>query len=55
MKQRLSTFFLALLMGLSLSACGGNDTFYPATVTTSDGSSTETLTVTEDGYYNSQE
>ena len=55
MKQRLSTFFLALLMGLSLSACGGNDTFYPATVTTSDGSSTETLTVTEDGYYTSQE
>ena len=42
-------------MGLSLSACGGNDAFYSATVTTSDGSSTETLTVTEDGYYNSQE
>lgn len=55
MKQRLSTFFLALLMGLSLSACGNAGDMNALVLTNSGGGNSDTLTVTEDGWYDSQE
>lgn len=55
MKQRLSTFFLALLMGLSLSACGNAGEWNTLILTSSGDGNSDTLTVTEDGWYDSQE